>query len=70
MIEDTYPELSFEDTYKGYTIFIENNADQYRGGYEYSIADGNSELERGLVFSLEVGIKEAKAFIDSLGAAT
>ncbi|PSW19042.1 hypothetical protein C9I98_13700 [Photobacterium sanctipauli] len=66
MTEDTYPEITHEESYKGYTIYIENNADRYRGGYEYTVSDGSDELDSGLVFTVEDGISEAKAFIDSL----
>ena len=66
MTQDNYPEATYEEIYNGYTIYIENNADPYRGGYEYTVAEGSDELESGLVFSIEEGVKEAKVFIDSL----
>lgn len=66
MTEDTYPETTHEETYKGYAIFIENSADRYRGGYEYTVSDGDEEIESGLVFTIEDSISEARAFIDSL----
>lgn len=66
MNNDNYPEVTHEENYKGFTIFIENNPDQYNGGYEYSVIEDESEIESGLVFTLEDGLKEAKEFIDSL----
>ncbi|MGF1727542.1 hypothetical protein [Photobacterium nomapromontoriensis] len=66
MTRDFYPEVTHEETYKGYTIFIENNADQYRGGYEFSVLSGDSEIETGIAFTVEDSITEAKDFIDSL----
>ncbi|SON53418.1 hypothetical protein [Vibrio tapetis] len=66
MIIDHYPEFYYEEEYRGYTLYVENNPDQYNEGYEYSISDGTSILEQGLTFDAQEAIKSAQIFVDSL----
>ncbi|MBT1446542.1 hypothetical protein KJI95_18770 [Shewanella sp. JM162201] len=67
MTKDYYPFISHEEEYKGYVIYVENNPDSYRGGYEYSVSDGEAIIEDGLVFDVEDALQSARSFIDSLG---
>lgn len=45
MTENYYPEITLEEAYKGYSICVENNRDQYTGGYENSVSDGENLLK-------------------------
>ena len=50
--------------YKGFTIFIEDNPDQYNEGYEYSVSRGTDLLETGLEFSFYNAVMSAKNWVD------
>ncbi|STO98957.1 hypothetical protein [Grimontia hollisae] len=66
MTEDHYPEITLEEYYRGYTIYVENNPDQYTGGYEYSVSDGENILKEGLEFDADAALQAAKDYIDTL----
>ena len=67
MTTDSYPVISSESEYKGFSIFIENSPDQYCGGYEYCVANDSEELvETGLSFSADAALNDAQAYIDAM----
>ncbi|RXJ72018.1 hypothetical protein CS022_18235 [Veronia nyctiphanis] len=66
MTQDTDPGVSLEEHYKGYVIYLENNADQHTGGYEYSVSDGDNILTEGLEFDSEQALQQARDFVDAL----
>lgn len=66
MTEDYYPEITLEEVYKGYSIYVEKNPDQYTGGYEYSVSDGENLLKEGLDFDVDAALQEARDYIDTL----
>ncbi|WP_348943612.1 hypothetical protein ABHF33_08775 [Chitinibacter sp. FCG-7] len=55
---------SHEESYRGYSIFIEENPDQYREGYLYCISVSSAIIEDGLEFDFECAVKAARTFID------
>ncbi|WP_323813420.1 hypothetical protein [Cellvibrio sp. NN19] len=57
---------SIEEEFKDYTIYIENNPDPYREGFEWSICKDNEILESNLAFTVEDAFQEAKTAIDTL----
>jgi len=57
---------SIEEEFEGCKIYIENNPDHYRGGYEWSVSKDNEMLDSGLAFSTESAITEAKDSILAL----
>lgn len=60
------PGQSYEESYLGFMIFIEPNADRYRGGFEWSVCENDMELECGLDFSVGDALSSAKKIVDSL----
>lgn len=66
MTKEHSPSLSYEEEYKGYVIYVENNRDPYRGGYECYISDGENIINEELNCDAEGAVLSAKAFIDSL----
>ena len=57
---------SIEEEFEGYEIYIENNPDDYRGGYEWSVCKDDEMLVSDLAFSIESGITGPKDFILAL----
>lgn len=57
---------SIEEEFEDYEIYIENNPDHYRGGYEWSVCKDDEMLHSDLAFSIESAITEAKDFILAL----
>lgn len=66
MNDEHYPDVTLEETYKGYVIYLENNPDQYTGGYEFSISDSENILHEGLEFDAETAFLKARELIDSM----
>ena len=56
----------YEESLKGYEIFIEENPDRYRGGFTWSISKDDNEIDCGTSFELENAISEAHARINAL----
>lgn len=59
------PFFDIEEEYKTYTIHIEKNPDQWRGGFIWSVCKEDEELETGLDFTVETAREEAQRSIDS-----
>ena len=57
---------SIEEEFEGYEIYIENNPDHYRGGYEWSVSKDDETLDSDLAFSIESALAEAKDSILAL----
>ena len=57
---------SIEEEFEGHEIYIENNPDHYRGGYEWSVCKDNVMLDSDLAFSIESALTEAKNSILAL----
>jgi len=57
---------SIEEEFEGYEIYIEDNPDRYRGGYEWSVCKDDEMLDSDLAFSIESAISEAKDSILAL----
>lgn len=57
---------SIEEKFESYEIYIENNPDHYRGGYEWSVCKDDEMLDSDLAFSIESAITEAKDSILAL----
>lgn len=57
---------SIEEEFEGYEIYIENNPDHYRGGYEWAVCKDDEILDSDLAFSIESALAEAKDSILTL----
>lgn len=66
MTTDHYPDFDHEETYKGYTLYVENNADQHIGGYEYCVTNDSGIIEEGLEFDAQVAVQKARDYVNSL----
>ncbi|OEE59969.1 hypothetical protein A1OK_12845 [Enterovibrio norvegicus FF-454] len=53
-----------EEPYKGFTIYIDENPDAYRGGFEFCISNGTTILEQGLTADLESAFSTAQKWVD------
>ncbi|NGN97690.1 hypothetical protein G5S52_08405 [Grimontia sp. S25] len=53
-----------EESYKGFTIYIDENSDGYRGGFEFCISNGTEILEQGLTADPESALSTAQKLID------
>jgi hypothetical protein len=49
-----------------YEVFIEPNPDSWRGGYQWSVNNGDEELECGLAPSRRLAMSTAKKLIADL----
>jgi hypothetical protein len=56
----------YEETYNGYDIFVIENPDRYRGGFEWSVCKDAVELDSGLEFIAKIAIESAHKIVDSL----
>ncbi|MGF1738118.1 hypothetical protein [Photobacterium satsumensis] len=59
-----HEDIENELEYKGFSIFIEDNPDQYSEGVEYSVSRGTDILEIGLEFSFTNAVTSAKSWVD------
>lgn len=53
-----------EEAYKGFIIYIDENPDVYRGGYEFCISDGTGILNLGLTVEPDLALFAAQNWID------
>lgn len=53
-----------EEDYKGLTIYIDENPDVFRGGFEFCISTGTEILEQGLTADPESALSSAQKWID------
>lgn len=51
---------SHEESYRGFTIFIEPNPDRNRGGFQWSVCKDNVEHDCGLELSIAVALSTAR----------
>ncbi|MEO3880008.1 hypothetical protein [Rheinheimera fenheensis] len=57
---------SFEEDYKGYTIYVEPSADRWNPAFTWSICKNGIEYDSGLNFSPESAIAEAKEVLEKM----
>lgn len=55
-----------EEEFEGYEIYIENNPDIYRGGFEWCISKDEILWDSGISFNIEDAIAEAKNSVVTL----
>ncbi|USH01911.1 hypothetical protein K6Q96_13695 [Grimontia kaedaensis] len=53
-----------EEVYKGFTIYIDENPDFYRGGFEFCISTGTEIVSQGLTADPESALSTAQKWID------
>ena len=56
----------YEENLCGFDIFVEPNPDNWRGGFQWSVSQGNEELECGLEFSGSLALETARNFIEKM----
>ncbi len=59
---------SYEESYRGYEIYVEPNRDPYREGFEWSVCKDETEHDSGLSFSIEDAVSAARQAVDKLAA--
>ncbi|MGK0270025.1 MAG: hypothetical protein ACI88H_000658 [Cocleimonas sp.] len=52
--------ITHEEEYLGFSIYIEPNPDQYNEGFIWSVSDETNELDTGLEFTLNQALEAAK----------
>jgi len=57
---------AIEEKFGGFDIYIENNPDHFRGGYEWSVSKDDEMLDTGLAFDVDSAINEAQESINNL----
>lgn len=57
---------SFEEEYKGCTIYIETSADRWNPGYQWSVCRNGKEYDTSISFTIEKALEDAKKVIDEL----
>jgi len=55
------PFSDIHEDYCGYEILIEENPDQWAGGYSWSLSRGNEVTASGLEFTADLALQEAKS---------
>ncbi|MEZ8141683.1 hypothetical protein [Enterovibrio sp. FF113] len=53
-----------EFVYEGFSIFVEENADQYCGGFEFTVIDASGIIKSGIAFSQQDAFNKAIRWID------
>ncbi|KKD60772.1 hypothetical protein RN22_09295 [Grimontia sp. AD028] len=53
-----------EEVYKGFTIYIDENPDVYRGGFEFCISNGTEIQEQGITADAELALSMAQKWVD------
>lgn len=51
--------LPYEEKINGFIIYIEDNADRWRGGYSWSVCKDEVELDSGLAFDVTDALERA-----------
>lgn len=51
--------VPYEEEIKGFTIYIEDNPDRWRGGYSWSVCKDRVEFDSGLAFDVADALKQA-----------
>jgi hypothetical protein len=59
---------TYEETWRGYHIYLTPNTDHWRIGVAWSVCDDEAELQCGMAFSLDAAVAESHAAIVSLAA--
>lgn len=57
--------LPYEEEINGFTIYIEDNPDRWRGGYSWAICKDEVELDSGLEFSISSALQAAYSLLHS-----
>lgn len=55
--------VPYEEEVNGFTIYIEDNPDRWRGGFSWSVCKDGIEFDSGLEFDVADALKQAKLFI-------
>ena len=56
----------YENNLCGFDVFVDLNPDNWRGGFQWSVSQGNKELECGLEFSRSMAFGAARKFIEKI----
>lgn len=51
--------VPYEEEINGFTIYIEDNPDRWRGGYSWSVCKDEVELDSGLAFDVIDALERA-----------
>lgn len=51
--------VPYEEEVNGFTIYLEDNPDRWRGGYSWSVCKGGVELDSGLAFDVADALKQS-----------
>ncbi|WP_240220705.1 hypothetical protein [Rheinheimera hassiensis] len=54
--------VPYEEEVNGFTIYIEDNPDRWRGGYSWSVCKDEVEFDSGLAFDVADALEQAKRF--------
>jgi hypothetical protein len=57
---------TYEETWRGYHIYLTPNPDQWRAGVAWSVCDDEAELQCGTALSRDAAVVESHAAIASL----
>lgn len=57
---------SHEEDFMGYTIYVEESADRYNSGFNWSVCKDEIEFESGVSFSIDYAVSDAKEAIKTL----
>lgn len=63
---DTEINLPYEEEVNGFTIYVEENPDRWRGGYSWAVCKDEVEFDSGLAFDVTDAIEQAKRFMRSV----
>ncbi|WP_397472437.1 hypothetical protein [Rheinheimera sp.] len=58
--------VPYEEEVNGFTIYIEDNPDRWRGGFSWAVCKEGVELESGLVFDVADAFDSANGAIEVL----
>ncbi|RYD72328.1 MAG: hypothetical protein EOP53_22130 [Sphingobacteriales bacterium] len=59
---------SIEEDFQDYQIFIDNNSDKYRGGFEWSISKDDEIFCSDLAFNIESAFSDAQQAVIKISA--
>lgn len=55
--------VPYEEEINGFTIYIEDNPDRWRGGYSWSVCKGGVVWDEGLTFTIADAMQSANSAI-------
>lgn len=58
--------VPYEEEVNGFTIYIEDNPDRWRGGFSWAVCKEGVELDSGFVFDVADAFDSANAAIEVL----